>query len=99
MKRMLALLFGLAASANAASLPTLDLSGDTTRHVIVAQGTETVYQGHPTTVLLPDGKTTIAVGAPVTAAEFAAMLLSASRPPEGDFTRQHAIAMMWRVIK
>ncbi len=37
--------------------------------------------------------------APATAAEFAAMLPSASKTPEGDFTRQHAIAMMWRVIK
>lgn len=37
--------------------PTIDLSADTARHVIIAQGTEKVYQGHPTTVLLPDGKT------------------------------------------
>jgi hypothetical protein len=37
--------------------PTVDLSRDTGRHVIVAQGTAEVYQGHPTTVLLPDGKT------------------------------------------
>ncbi len=36
---------------------TIDLSNDTSRHVIVAQGTEKIYQGHPTTVLLPDGKT------------------------------------------
>ena len=27
-------------------LPTVDLSGDTSRHVIIAAGTETVYQGH-----------------------------------------------------
>ncbi len=39
------------------TLKTIDLSGDTTRQVIVARGTESVYQGHPTTVLLPDGKT------------------------------------------
>lgn len=36
---------------------TVDLAGDTTRQVIVAQGDEKIYQGHPTTVLLPDGKT------------------------------------------
>lgn len=36
---------------------TVDLAKDTARHVIVAQGTEKIYQGHPTTVLLPDGKT------------------------------------------
>lgn len=37
--------------------PTVDFSGDAARHVIIAQGTADVYQGHPTTVLLPDGKT------------------------------------------
>lgn len=37
--------------------PTVDLSGERERHVIVAQGTAELYQGHPTTVLLPDGKT------------------------------------------
>lgn len=36
---------------------TVDLSGDTSRQVVIAQGTAEVYQGHPTTVLLPDGKT------------------------------------------
>ena len=38
-------------------LPVVDLSNDESRHVIIAAGTESVYQGHPTTVLLPDGKT------------------------------------------
>lgn len=37
--------------------PVVDLSDDTSRQVIVAQGTPEIYQGHPTTVLLPDGKT------------------------------------------
>ncbi len=36
---------------------TVDLSKDFSRHVIVAQGTAEIYQGHPTTTLLPDGKT------------------------------------------
>lgn len=36
---------------------TVDLAVDTPRHVIVAQGDAKTYQGHPTTVLLPDGKT------------------------------------------
>ena len=49
------------ASAANDSLPTVDLSSDTSRHVIVAQGTEDIYQGHPTTELLPDGKTIYAV--------------------------------------
>jgi hypothetical protein len=43
------------------TIPTIDLSGETERHVVVEAGTETVYQGHPTTVLLPDGKTMFAV--------------------------------------
>ncbi|WP_234997977.1 YhcH/YjgK/YiaL family protein [Parabacteroides sp. Marseille-P3160] len=34
-----------------------DISGDSERQVVVAQGTDEIYQGHPTTVLLPDGKT------------------------------------------
>ena len=36
-------------------IPLVDHSQDTDRHVIVAAGTETAYQGHPTTVLLPEG--------------------------------------------
>ncbi len=47
--------------ANCFDIPLIDLSQHTERHVIVAAGTETVYQGHPTTVLLPDGKTLFAV--------------------------------------
>lgn len=42
-------------------LPTVDLSGLSDRHVVIAQGTDDVYQGHPTTVLMPDGKTIICV--------------------------------------
>ncbi len=37
--------------------PTVDISRDSARHVIIAQGTAEVYQGHPTTLLLPDGRT------------------------------------------
>lgn len=42
-------------------LPLVDLSGDTERHVVIAAGTPEVYQGHPTTLLMPDGKTLFAV--------------------------------------
>ena len=38
-------------------IPTIDLSGETERHVTIARGTDEVYQGHPTTLLMPDGKT------------------------------------------
>ncbi|WP_395753023.1 FAD-dependent oxidoreductase [Prosthecobacter sp.] len=49
-------------SLHAAPLPpTLDLSEDTSRQVIIAQGTASEYQGHPTTLLLPDGKTMLCV--------------------------------------
>jgi len=39
------------------TIPTLNVSREAERHVIVAAGTEKVYQGHPTTLLMPDGKT------------------------------------------
>ena len=42
-------------------LPLVDISGETGRQTIIAAGTETVYQGHPTTLLMPDGKTMFAV--------------------------------------
>ncbi|MCY2952983.1 MAG: sialidase family protein [Planctomycetota bacterium] len=42
-------------------LPVVDISRLTQRHVIVAAGTEKVYQGHPTTLLMPDGKTMFCV--------------------------------------
>jgi hypothetical protein len=43
------------------NLPCVDISEQTQRQVVIAAGTDTVYQGHPTTVLLPDGKTMFAV--------------------------------------
>ena len=39
------------------TIPTIDISQDTSRHVIIAQGTENQRQGHPSTLLMPDGKT------------------------------------------
>jgi hypothetical protein len=42
-------------------LPVVDLASDSARQVVLAQGTESVYQGHPTTLLMPDGKTMFAV--------------------------------------
>ena len=43
------------------SLPTIDISGETNRHVIIAQGTKELYQGHASTALMPDGKTMFCV--------------------------------------
>ena len=42
-------------------LPIVDISGQKDRHTIIAAGTEQVYQGHPTTTLLADGKTIFCV--------------------------------------
>ncbi len=38
-------------------LPTVDLSEDIARQTVIAAGSDTVYHGHPTTLLLPDGFT------------------------------------------
>jgi len=43
------------------NLPLVDISMETRRHVIIARGTEEIYQGHPTTLLMPDGKTIFCV--------------------------------------
>jgi hypothetical protein len=42
-------------------LPLVDLSGETGRHAIIGAGTAETYQGHPTTLLMPDQKTLFAV--------------------------------------
>lgn len=55
------LLWALGGFLRAASIPVVDLSQDAARHVIIAQGTEELYQGHPTTLLMPDGKTMFCV--------------------------------------
>ena len=38
-------------------LPLVDISKEADRQVVIAEGTEEIYQGHPTTLLMPDGKT------------------------------------------
>lgn len=42
-------------------IPTIDISGETNRQVVIAAGTPEVYQGHVHTLLMPDGKTMWAV--------------------------------------
>ena len=44
-----------------AKFPVIDISGETNRQTVIAAGTPEVYQGHPTTLLMPDGKTVFAV--------------------------------------
>ncbi len=58
---LIAILSGLSGFVHAASIPVVDMSKDTYSQVIIAQGTEKVYQGHPTTLLMPDGKTMFCV--------------------------------------
>jgi hypothetical protein len=43
------------------TIPAIDLSEETKRHVIIAPGTSDSYKGHPTTLLMPDGKTMFCV--------------------------------------
>lgn len=38
-------------------IPTLDISTDSDRHTVIAQGTPEIRHGHPNTILMPDGKT------------------------------------------
>ena len=42
-------------------LPTLDISQEFERHTIIAAGTEDIYQGHPTALLMPDEETIFTV--------------------------------------
>ena len=46
---------------DAYTIPVLDISDQKDRQVVVARGTDKVYQGHPDTLLMPDGKTMFAV--------------------------------------
>ena len=45
-----------ASAAESPDLPTVDLSGDENRQTVIAAGTPTLYQGHPTTLTLPSGE-------------------------------------------
>jgi len=42
-------------------LPLVDISGEKQRHVVIAAGTKEIYQGHATTLLLPNSRTMFAV--------------------------------------
>lgn len=43
------------------NLPDIDISVETERHSFVSRGTETEWNGHPSTVLMPDGRTIFCV--------------------------------------
>lgn len=60
MKRLLGLLammWIVSALYGQSRVPTVDLSNDTARQTVIAAGTPDVYQGHPYSVLMPDGET------------------------------------------
>ncbi|MGI5818230.1 MAG: sialidase family protein [Armatimonadota bacterium] len=48
-------------AAGISSLGFVDISGDAGSHVVVARGTQRDWQGHPNTLLLPDGRTMFCV--------------------------------------
>ena len=54
-------LFIVSAQGLSPNLPLLDISQEVERHTIIAAGTLDVYQGHPTSLLMPDGKTIFVV--------------------------------------
>lgn len=43
------------------TIPIVDISKETKRQVVIARGTDKIYQGHPHTVLMDDNKTIFAV--------------------------------------
>ena len=51
----------LSAQVFSPDLPIIDISQETDRHSIIAAGTPDIYQGHPTSLLMPDGKTIFVV--------------------------------------
>lgn len=55
----LALPFTAAAQGDKPNLPWADISGQEERQVVIAAGTPELYNGHPTTVLMEDGKTMV----------------------------------------
>lgn len=56
------LIYQPVATANdSPNVPMVDISSDIDRQIVIAAGTRDVYQGHPTTLLMPDGKTMFAV--------------------------------------
>jgi len=73
----------LASAQDRPNLPELDLSDERARHVVVAAGTETIYQGHPTTLLMPDGKTMFAVWS------------TGHGGPAGAMARSHDAGLTW----
>ncbi|MEM6691729.1 MAG: sialidase family protein, partial [Planctomycetota bacterium] len=47
--------------ADESEIPLVDISDQPERHTVIAQGTSGTYQGHPTSLLMPDGQTVFVV--------------------------------------
>ena len=58
---MVILILPLTVNGQAMQMPVVDISNETGRHIVIAAGTEAFYQGHPTTLLMPDHKTMFCV--------------------------------------
>jgi hypothetical protein len=76
---------------------TIDLSDDTARQTVVARGTDSIYQGHPTTALLPNGKSILAVWT-INHAGFCGPM---KRSDDGGLTWSKLLAVpeSWRTVK
>lgn len=55
--RFMSLAVSVVVAHAAAAIECVDISGETARHSVVAAGTTTLYNGHPSTILMPDGRT------------------------------------------
>lgn len=54
-------IFPFSFAVSAFAEPVVDISGDASRQVVIAEGTKDRYEGHPTTLLADDGKTMFCV--------------------------------------
>ena len=61
MKNLIVFIFSVlfigSTSAQKCNMPWVDLSSHVEKQIVIAEGTEAIYNGHPTTVLMDDGKT------------------------------------------
>lgn len=60
MKNLIVFIFSVlfigSTSAQKCNMSWVDLSSHVEKQIVIAEGTEAIYNGHPTTVLMDDGK-------------------------------------------
>ena len=92
-------------SAVNAPIPTVDISQQRRRHVVIAAGTTRTYQGHPTTVLMPDGRTMFCVwsighggpSGPMARSDDGGLTWKRVRTPDG-FRRHRNCPSIYRLV-